>query len=928
MENPVHLTPATTHTPLSDVSPNSSPTKKRTSPTKKPASSLKENQQPFSFEQKAKPARRACGGRSLTPNASSGVPSAYDWLTSPEVSLEEVQRSWEAVGQLSSLYNKAVDKRTPAAGEQDLLRPSKIPRLAPQQLRPPPTGASVPQQAAAALAHLVAISGSGRLVTPAKPELRAPGLQPPHAPTPAPSPAPSEELTGSAWRLRAFNPAFQGFSPSSSRMSSPVSSGAPSLCAAGYTCTPRFGVPPSADSPTSRTPPADEVEPSPADEYPRSFPIQRSNSMDSVASVLVLSPIMEPPSPERETPAAADEGPGDAFSLVDARSYLRMAFGPTPEPSAKLARVLDLADAADPKQEPEGGFASPIEPAVKPALQQTRAAPAITPPVKPAASHSQAAPEQARTVYGKRQSSASPQLASHPISGADTPGWSDWEAPAPLTPVMRQMRDQAAKTKVKKPHGPSLSFPAVLSVVVQLLVLSAAAGFAAFGGLPLTGLDTYGASEAAQLHDAASTMAVFPLWAAPEHAAHVTRRSAELLAHTLDGIQASLASASQQAAAFTNKLITSKPLVPSPDALTPKLASMAQPSVDSIAAAFRSIPSSHPAVQIDQDYGRFRTKLAKLPPIPETIRQAALAQQQDAAQDDAATIVAGDGPPAAVPQEANSIDSLVSESGPEHIEQAGAADQAPDEQAAVAEVPLDMSQSADFSNMPEPVTLVKVPVPERLTSFLSTRATNLWTLHADLFMAADAALEGALQRVPAVTKALSPETLEVAVATALGMVWGCVLGASTTILGVIIWAVSTWARSHTALEEPQHDSSPVPAPKTQSKRPTCAASPTPDDADDSPVAQAKELQRDTTPEPRVRAQPSYHLTASATKELAPAGPADYEAAAAPTPRARSRYNLRRQSAVEELGPAASELSARSQSVSTTRQRSRATRTGP
>ncbi|KAK9826876.1 hypothetical protein WJX81_002612 [Elliptochloris bilobata] len=320
---------------------------------------------------------------------SGGDEAQSAWLMSPEVSVDEVKSSWEAVGRLC---DRATESRTPQRADGSAGKPGLADALD-----------SSSQDGAVALSWLD-MGGLHRTSSDAHSSGRGP-------------------LDASPWRSRVSNSAFHGNSPTSSSasgLSSPPEAGAPFLNAAGYVYTgitparpasaaaaargrahgardaghaeshqnPNFAVRHPASAGGAGTPrwatPAGSDRGvgfglegagsagsasllSSADGFPRSFQLVRSGSTESLASLQSLQSLAD--APPRSPKASAAAGgctmrtipePGESpFQLAPplppppgVRDLLRVAFGRGPPPPPPTAAPSDSSPVVNPIMDP------------------------------------------------------------------------------------------------------------------------------------------------------------------------------------------------------------------------------------------------------------------------------------------------------------------------------------------------------------------------------------------------------------------------------------------------------------------------------------------------------------------------------------------------------------------------------------------------
>ncbi|KAK9918286.1 hypothetical protein WJX75_002838 [Coccomyxa subellipsoidea] len=401
-------------------------------------------------------------------------PEHEPWQPSPEVSAEDVQSSWDAVGRMEEM----VDERQGNAGQSPL---PKLPNLAAVQ----------------EASHLAELAESELAVTWTGTRVKT-------------------EESPSSWRKRVSNPTFHGTpSPTSSRASS---ASEPLLNAAGYSGSVRAprrdstggGSPAAVDSGVSSpfrtphgvvpvSPPTEDALRSSAELFPRSFRIQRSGSTDSLASLLsmtsdittressfeaareatALETILEP----GETP---ERGRDDRtyFNRANLGNPAQLVLGdalPGPQPETPRAQVLRV----------EGAFASPIE---VQAAQGPGVEPLLT--LDPA---------------GAPQAHASTAAAWLQRQGAATP-YAQLRQPSSLTPVIRKAQAAHAEASTRelrgRSKGPALLWSSALLLLQLLLILSPfvliLCAPALLPALPRLGSHPTTSSKAASLSSAAT----------------------------------------------------------------------------------------------------------------------------------------------------------------------------------------------------------------------------------------------------------------------------------------------------------------------------------------------------------------------------------------------------------------------------------------
>ncbi|BDA46659.1 hypothetical protein COCOBI_09-1120 [Coccomyxa sp. Obi] len=365
-----------------------------------------------------------------------GVEEASAWQPSPEVSTEDVQSSWDAVGRLGENLIESAQSPLP-----------KLPNLAAVQ--------EASHLAELAESELALTWTGARIVT---------------------------EEAPSSWRKRISNPTFHGTpSPTSSRASS---ASEPLLNAAGFSGSVRAarGSPAAVDSGVSspfrtpRGPPRDtqaqrQVSPptedalrSSAELFPRSFRIQRTGSSDSLASLLsmtsditaressfeaareasALETILEP----GETPERRREGLGyfDRPGANPAQLVLGDVLPvPRPEgPETPRAQVLRV----------EGAFASPIE-------VQVAHGPSVAPPMSLDAASVPEVNAAAASAWLQQQGAATP--------------YAQLRQPSSLTPVIKAQAAHAQMTTREQrgsSRGRALAWSTLLVALQLLLILA------------------------------------------------------------------------------------------------------------------------------------------------------------------------------------------------------------------------------------------------------------------------------------------------------------------------------------------------------------------------------------------------------------------------------------------------------------------------
>ncbi|CAL8471277.1 g10819 [Coccomyxa elongata] len=366
-----------------------------------------------------------------------GVEEASAWQPSPEVSAEDVQSSWDAVGRMGENLGESAHSPLP-----------KLPNLAAVQ----------------EASHLAELAESELALTWTGPRIVT-------------------EEAPSSWRKRISNPTFHGTpSPTSSRASS---ASEPLLNAAGFSglVFAARGSPTAVDSGVSSpfrtprgpphhpqaaqrqvSPPTEEALRSSAEVFPRSFRIQRTGSSDSLASLLsmtsditaressfeaareasALETILEP----GETPERRRESLG-YFQSAGANPA-QLVLGdvlpvPRPEgPETPRAQVLRV----------EGAFASPIE-------VQAAHGPSVMPPMALDQASEPEVNAAAASAWLQQQSAATP--------------FAQLRQPSSLTPVIRAQAAHA-QTTTRDQHGSlrgrALAWSTLLLALQLLLILA------------------------------------------------------------------------------------------------------------------------------------------------------------------------------------------------------------------------------------------------------------------------------------------------------------------------------------------------------------------------------------------------------------------------------------------------------------------------